>query len=427
METKGAIQSVQSKVSRLKYVIITLNVLLLISFFLPWIKTTGELSMVLDSLSLGSVDGYVRVSPFRMIDLVSRLASYFGPGYGSYQGVYVFLIIPIAAIANIITYFFKQEKSKLVQLITSGLVLLLVIYVFMKVESIEDIGYFIKANIGFYLALLSSLGIIITQFIKEDSGLVKKAEIDVNNQTRNKVDFGEVGDSSFEKSPEENNQNEKTTEEESSFKKNKDQFVNFLKDDYSNKDKLHKSLIIYGGIILITLIIGIIFEAKYDYSIITPIVSSIVLFLLFAFSYFRMDFKFTKERNEQIIVFSDSLSNITDFLSSYDKSIFMIAIVLFVLKFFTSYTISTYEFTQMMIVINMIINTLIIIVLLRLFAIKDFKGLRNSFIVIGAMYFIMILRKGGYNYYWIDYKSIYMLWMAWIGFLIIETNFKIEK
>lgn len=438
MEIKVSVNGLSSGEKK-KYLIIGLNILLFISFFLPWVKTTSELAMGLSYFNLESVDGYMRLSPYSIIRLVNKLSEFLGNSTSEYQKIYVFLIIPIGAAINIITYFIKNEKSKIIQVITSGLVIVLALYVFSEVASVQDIGYFIKANIGFYLALLSSIGIIVVQFIKMDKlkkPVVKKIVQEVESNT----DFARLSSSDTEESlvkeiPEyeqegiiiEENTNDSQSEEESSFKKNTDQFVNFIKDDYSNKDKLHKSLLGFGIIVLIAMVLSIIFNNRFDDSILASIVSSVILLGIFAYSYFKMDFKLSDKRNTQILELSESLYGITDFMKSLDKNIFFLALGLVVVRFMTGYMVKSFDFAQSMYVINLMINTAIVLVLSRILALKDFKSLRNVFFGLGIMYLIMILRKSSYSYYWIDFKAAYMLWLTWIGFLFVETNYKLDK
>jgi hypothetical protein len=315
----------------------------------------------------------------------------------------------------------------------------LALYVFSEVASIQDIGYFIKANIGFYLALLSSIGIIVVQFIKMDKlkkpvveKLVKEVEVNtdfaqVSSSDPEKSLVKEISEDGHEGITKEENTNDSQSEEESSFKRNTDQFVNFIKDDYSNKDKLHKSLLGFGIIVLISMILSIIFNNRFDDSILASIVSSAILLGIFAYSYFKMDFKLSDKRNTQILQLSESLYGITDFIKSLDKNIFFIAICLIIVRFMTGYMVKSFDFAQSMYVINLVINTAIVLVLLRILALKDFKALRNVFLGLGLMYLIMILRKSSYSYYWIDFKAAYMLWLSWLGFLFVETNYKLDK
>jgi hypothetical protein len=59
-----------------------------------------------------------------------------------------------------------KEKSKIIHLLTSFLVFYRCSHVFFGFAKVKDIGYFIQVDIGFYLAIISSIGIMVISLLK---------------------------------------------------------------------------------------------------------------------------------------------------------------------------------------------------------------------------------------------------------------------
>lgn len=381
----------EGRTNKNNYIKIGLNALLCISFFLPWIKASKEFGYFLGMFNLGEMNNYLKLSPYKLLDIVRMLSKYSDQSIGELAIAYGYLLIPILSILSACAVLFIKSKSKVINVASSLIIFLIALMTYVKLVSIEESELFMGFSYGYFLVVIGSLANIVLNLMGQENLVLKT-----------------------------------TGEDDKSVKDqlNESEFVNFIKADFSKKDKAHKTLLAYGIIVALALIVSIIDNIKGDSNILSDILAISLPVLIFYMAYFKLNFKINELQNREIMSLSDSLYHATNYFKRIDEHLVLAIIGAIVSKFALSHLISAYDFHAVKSMIVLLLNFAIIALFIRAFGLKHFKGLRYGCIGLGIIYGLMIFRSAGHSQYWADYDALFMLGLAWIGYIFIKSNYE---
>ncbi|WP_066495411.1 zinc ribbon domain-containing protein [Abyssisolibacter fermentans] len=276
---------------------LVLNLILFISIFSPWIGPNERFMDFIYSLSGYELTDILSLAPLKVISYVrqfSEIMNAFGGGSAipwQIKTMYVFyLILGLAIVSIVFQLINKTKNARIVAIVNSILTIVMCVGIFIFSHSESGLELIAGLDYGFYLALISSIILLIANI---------KTFIDIKRYGADNI---------------EENINYKGIIKNGFAK---------IKQEGAKKDKIQYTFIAIGGLILLNIIVYMC-KTTFDFSLLLIMISII---LISGISFLKVNVKYSIEVAKCLEEFRISMKKATDFMSRYENILNAIAYI----------------------------------------------------------------------------------------------------